>query len=519
VEGVLDVAGGRIRGHEEDGVWLFAGIPYARAPIGALRWRPPAPPEPWSGVRSATAFGPMAPQMPSVAGAGVPGDPTEQSEDCLSINVWTPSPNDGRRPVMIWIHGGGFTSGTGSSLLYRGDDLCRNGDVVVVTCNYRLGALGYLAHPALAVATTEGETFGNWGLLDQLCALRWVHEHVGAFGGDPDNVTVFGESAGAMSIAALLAAPSARGLFRRAILQSGPPYTHSSARATSAAEDLVAALGLPDLDRRRLEAVPAVDLVEATRGLQAQLPRPGEVPIPFLPVVDGSVLPRRPEDALADGEAAGVDVLVGTNRDELTFFILGDQRFRDVNDEDGLLRWLARAVPEVPGEGVVAVYEASLRARGEATTPRDILVAAGTDLVFRWPSLSLAASQTLHGASAYVYLFTWETPVFGGLLGACHALELPFVFGSVRRPAVAAFTGDGPAAEALSDQMQQAWLSFARHGNPSHEALGNWPAWDPTDRATMVFGRDSAVVDGPRNEELTVWERAAPLAGAASYTR
>jgi para-nitrobenzyl esterase len=497
---------------------VFAGIPYARGPVGELRWRPPQPPEPWSGIRPATEFGAMAPQILAVAGAGVPGDPTEQSEDCLSINVWTPAPDTARRPVMVWIHGGGFASGTGASILYRGDDLVRNGDVVVVTFNYRLGALGFLAHPVLAAPSAEGEMFGNWGLLDQVAALRWVRDHIADFGGDPTNVTVFGESAGSMSISALLSSPPARGLFRRAVLQSGPPYTHSPARAASAAGDLVEELGLRQLDRELLASVPASDLVEATARLQAALPRPGEVPIPFLPVIDGAVLPQRPEEALAAGGAAGVDVLIGTNRDELAFFILGDPRLHDLDDA-GLATWFQRAAPHVPANRIIDTYREARGKRGEATTPRDLLVAAGTDWVFRWPSLSLAASQARHGAEVFVYLFTWETPLFGGRLGACHALELPFVFGSVRRPAIAAFTGGGPAAEELSSHMQAAWLSFARHGDPAHEGIGSWPAWDPTDRATMIFGTDSGVALRPRNEELAVWEQAAPLAGAASLAR
>ncbi len=516
MEGVLEVSGGRVRGHEQDGLWSFTGIPYARGPAGALRWRPPVPPEPWKGIRPATEFGPIAPQTPAVAGAGIPGDPVGQSEDCLSINVWTPAPDGRRRPVMVWIHGGGFTSGTGASLLYRGHKLARTGDVVVVTFNYRLGALGFLAHPAMSVSTAEWATFGNWGLLDQLAALRWVGDHIADLGGDPTNVTVFGESAGSMSISALLTSPAARGMFHRAVLQSGPPYSHVPQRAARAAEDLSVELGLGRVDRDRLSSVPAADLVEATRRLQARLPGPGELPIPFLPVIDGAVLPSRPEEALSAGAAAGIPVLVGTNRDELAFFAVGDPRLRAIDDHGGLIEWVGRAAPAVSPEDVVATYLAARQARGEGTTPHDLLVAAGTDLVFRWPSLVLAAAQTHHRTDAFVYLFTWETPVFGGYLGSCHALEIPFVFGSVRHPAIAAFTGGGPTAEALSQRMQQAWVSFARTGDPSHGDVGSWPAWDPLDRATMVFGRASAVVNAPRNEELAVWERAAPLAGAAT---
>jgi para-nitrobenzyl esterase len=404
---------------------------------------------------------------------------------------------------MVWIHGGGFTTGTGASLLYRGGALARHGDVVVVTLNYRLGALGFLAHPDLARGALTG-VVGNWGLLDQVAALRWVRDHIASFGGDPGNVTIFGESAGAMSISALLGAPSARGLFHRAVIESGPPYTHSLARATHAADDLAGLLGVGEPTRKALQDVPPADLVAAAAELQNRSPRPGELPLPFLPVVDGHFLPKEPQAAVAAGQVASVPLLIGTTRDELTFFALGDRRLAGM-DDDGLLHWMQRAAPAVPPGRIVDAYRSARQARGEPTTPMSLWVAAGSDLVFRWPSLQLAAAQRAHQPATYVYLFTWESPAFGGLLGSCHALEIPFVFGSVRRPAIAAFAGGGPEAEALSDRMQQAWLAFARGGDPSHEGIGLWPDWDPDRRATMVFGPDGGLVDAPRNDELAAW--------------
>jgi para-nitrobenzyl esterase len=514
VDGVLEVAGGRVQGGQRAGVWAFSGIPYARAPVGSLRWRAPEPPEPWAGVREALEFGPIAPQPAPVTGLSVPGDPVDQSEDCLSLNVWTPAPDDKGRPVMVWVHGGGFTSGTGASGLTRGGELARRGDVVVVTCNYRLGALGFLAHPSLTDGGAGEGAVGNWGLLDQMAALRWVQEHIARFGGDPDNVTIFGESAGSMSISALLAIPAARGLFHRAVLQSGPPYAHSLERAALVTEHLAEELGLLQITRHALESVPAPLLVQAAQRLQDRPPRPGELPLPFLPVVDGVALPSHPQEAVANGRGAGVPLLIGTNRDEVGFFVLGDPRLQVMNDE-ALDRWVRRAVPDLPVDEVIAAYRAARRGRGETVSPHDILVAVGSDRIFRWPSLALAAAQRSQLRDAFVYLFTWETPAFGGSLGSCHALEIPFVFGSVHRPMIAAFTGGGPEAEALSARMQGAWLSFARTGDPSHEGIGIWPSWDRDSRATMVFGKESAIVHGPRNEELAVWERVSPLAGDA----
>jgi para-nitrobenzyl esterase len=455
-------------------------------------------------VRDALEFGPIAPQSPPIPGIAIPGDPVEQDEDCLTLNVWTPAPDSGRRPVMVWVHGGGFTSGTGAGLLYRGGGLARRGDVVVVTFNYRLGALGFLGHPALAAGPATPEAIGNWGLLDQVAALRWVRDHIAGFGGDPGRVTLFGESAGGMSISALLGAPSARGLFHRAIVQSGPPYTHSPTRAVGAAEDLAKGLGIGEVTREVMESVPAADLVAVAQQMQNRTPHPGELPLPFLPVVDGAFLPHRPEEAVAAGSAASVPLLIGTNRDELSFFGLGDPQLSGIDDE-GLVRWMCRAAPGRSPTEIVETYRSVRAARGEPTTPRDLWVAAGSDLVFRWPSLSLAAAQRAHQPATFVYLFTWETPAFGGLLGSCHALEIPFVFGALHRPLIAAFAGGGPEAEALSARMQQAWLAFARFANPSHEGIGPWPAWDETRRATMVFGPGGGAVDAPRDEELAVW--------------
>ena len=505
------MAGGRVRGHRGEGLWTFLGIPYARPPEGPFRWRAPQPPEPWSGVRVASELGPIAPQTPAVPGFSLPGDPEEQSEDCLSLNVWTPDldqPGGLGRPVMVWLHGGGFTGGTGGSLLYRGGKLARRGDVVVVTINYRLGALGFLCHPVLtggAAATT-----GNWGLLDQVAALRWVRDHIADFGGDPRNVTIFGESAGGMSASALLAAPSALGLFHRAIIESGPPYAHTRVNAARIGEDLVEVLGIRSPTRERLESVPARELVAATGILQGRQSRPGHLPLPFLPVVDGVFLPRPPYESVAEGRGSPVPLLIGTNRDELTLFTLNTPGMAEL-DEERLGEWTSLAAPGAPPTAVIEAYRNVRASRGEPVTPRELWIAIGSDLVFRWPSLRLAAAHRERQPATFVYLFTWEAPVLGGVLGASHALEIPFVFGGLGHPAVAALSGGGPDAEALSDRMLDAWAAFARTGDPSHPGIGTWRSWDRHRRSTMVFGPGGRLVDGPRDEELAVWAESVPL--------
>jgi para-nitrobenzyl esterase len=517
MDNIVTVTGGRVRGVWRGDLWSFSGIPYAHAPEGEWRWRPAQAHEGWEGVRDASTFGAISPQPAAVAGIASPADPDAsepQSEDCLTLNVWAPelpqrpTTEPGRgRPVMVWIHGGGFTSGSGSAFLYRGGNLVRNGDVVVVTINYRLGALGFLGHPALV---DQDGYLGNWGLHDQVAALHWVRDNIAQFGGDAANVTIFGESAGGFSVASLLGTPSAAGLFRRAVVQSGGVHMHTVAEAERAGGRLGETLGLGQMDREALLRIPAADLVAATTEVAKHRSDPGLIPLPFLPVIDGAFIPEHPLRAVEAGSAAGVDLMVGTNRDELTLFGLGNPALMAL-DEVGVARWLANAAPDVPTDAVLAAYREARTERGESVETRDLWMSAGTDSVFRWPSLQLAAAHGANGGRTYVYLFDWESPAFGGILGSCHGLELPFVFGAVRVAVVQLFTGSGPEVERLSDQMQAAWLAFARSGDPSHPDLDRWPTWEPTTRATMRFGPQTGLINAPRNEELAVWEQYRPL--------
>jgi para-nitrobenzyl esterase len=483
------------------------------------------------------------------------GELAENAEDCLSLNLWTPGIDIGRRPVMVWIHGGSFLSGSGSLGLYRGGLLAREGDVVVVTINYRLGLLGFLAHPDLEEA---GQTwldgsgwsgFGNWGLADQVAALHWVRAHVASFGGNPDNVTVFGESAGGMSISALLAVPAARGLFRRAIVESGPPYTLSAEAAIERTEELAAHLGVV-VKRGALERVPADALVAAAADVGSRLSGRGQSGLLMMPVVDGGLLPSAPEAAVEAGSASDVALLIGTTRDETAFFSLGNPRFASL-DEPGLRDWVRVLFPErSEADQLIAGVRQARQERDESVVPRDLWTAISTEYLFRWPSLRLAsahASASSDGAGTYCYLFTWDSPAFGGVLGSCHALEIPFVFGTVHLPGVQVFSGGGDGAFALSAAMRQAWVAFARTGSPvaapsdgfagssasaglgslgsvdlpgsvgsvgsvgaggSNDPAGDWSAWDPARRPTMVFGPwpgdewTHRQVDAPRDEEL-----------------
>ena len=500
---------GRVRGRTEDGIAVFRGVRYARAPEGALRWRAPTEPEIAEDVVDAGLVGPIAVQPTAGPGSYVPGDPVEQGEDCLSLNVWSPGCDSRRRPVMVFVHGGAFVTGSGSGVMYRGELLAAR-DVVVVTINYRLGILGFLAHPSLTDA--RGGGCGNWGLADQIAALRWVRDNIDAFGGDPGNVTVFGESAGSMSIADLLGSPAARGLCRRAILESGATTVLDVGVAGKVAAGVATLLGVGEPTREALETVPAADLVAVQREIGKAVDR--GMGMPFRPVVDGGILVRDPADEIAAGAASHVDVMIGTNRDEFKFFAFAGA-MDEARDESGVLRliggYLAGAglgerAPSAPE--VLDAYRAARRSRGEAVEPFELLCAIAGDWIFRVPATRLAEAHasTTTRRSTFMYLFDWASPFAGGALGACHGIELPFVFGSVRHPVVAVFSGGGDDAESLADLVQESWTAFARSGNPSTASSGEWPDYETERRATMVLGAHTHVEDAPYEAERRFWQ-------------
>ncbi|TML38984.1 MAG: carboxylesterase family protein [Actinobacteria bacterium] len=501
---------GRIEGVERDGVHVFRGIPYARAPVGPLRWRAPRPPQAWTGVRDATKAGFAAPQVPGATERIMPGPALETDEDCLTLNVWTPSTPAPPRPVMVWIHGGGFLTGAGSLPIYNGRFLAGGGDVVVVTVNYRLGALGFLAHPVLR--DPESGAAGNWGLLDQIAALTWVRDNVEAFGGDPGKVTVFGESAGAMSVGTLMGTPAAAGLFLRAIMQSGSPAALPMDEAGPTAESVLHAAGCDVLEPERARALPLGALLEAQEGLWAR--RGMAQGLPLQPVVDGAVLERHPSEAIAAGLSAGVATISGTNRDEWEMFAMADPGAARLDDEH-LQRRLSALLAAGNGRlgaevgEVLRTYTGARAGRGQPVTPRDLWVAVQSDLVFRLPAIRLAEAQARVGAPVHAYLFTWESPAFGGALRSCHALEIPFVWGTHVYPGISTFTGAGPEVDALAARMQQAWLSFARTGEPADGVTGAWPRYDAGRRATVVLGPGGTVEEAPLDEERRAWTAAA----------
>ena len=490
---VVDTIAGRVSGRiSEAGIFEYLGIPYAAPPVGELRWRAPRPVERWSDVRDAASFGKIAPQIVSMGASLVPGDDTDASEDCLTLNVWTPAADDAARPVLVWIHGGAFIGGAGTSQLYRGHHLASRGDAVIVTINYRLGALGFLAHGSL----DDDGYAGNWGLLDQIAALEWVQQNIAGFGGDPDNVTVFGESAGAMSIGNLLATVGSRGLFHKAILQSGHPLALTADVGARIAERFYAECGVDIGDVDALRGVPVDDILRAQQAVA--LAEFGKTVMPFQPVIDGGLLDRHPVELISDGSAKGIPMLIGTNLDEMKFFGLMDAQLRDLDEARLRKRLHANLKPE-ECDRVVDSYISARAERGASTKPSELWSAIESDRFFRIPALRLADVHQPFESQTYTYLFTWPSPAAGGALGSCHALELGFVFGTLQTPAVSLFCGNGPEAVALSDAMMGAWLSFARTGDPG------WERYDSERRPTMVFDAESRLEHDPLGAERQAW--------------
>jgi para-nitrobenzyl esterase len=507
---IVDTTAGKVRGLEKRGVLQYRGIPYARAE----RFLGPRPVEPWTDVRDATAFGLIAPQNPSPTEAMLGGQDRPSGEDCLVLNVFTPATGGEARPVMVWIHGGAFVAGSGNIVWYDGTNLARDHDVVVVTINYRLGALGYLHLGHLDPAYAGS---GANGLRDQVAALEWVRANIAGFGGDPGNVTVFGESAGGMSVGTLLGTPAATGLFHRAIAQSGAAdHNHGTEVAEWVTAGFLAALGLSPAGAEALLTLPVDEVLRAQSVIETQVQTdtrrsegPGVGALTFQPVVDGTVLPRPAIDAVRSGSAAGVGLVVGTTADEWNLFHLRARMAGSLSD-DQVRRRLARLAGPDRVDDVIDVYRA---ARPDAD-PDGLFCAAMTDHVFRLPAVRLAETQLAHTADVSMYRFDLGSTAMGGVLGACHAIEVPFVFDNLDRGGVDMLLGGlDDEARRLASRLARAWAGMARTGAPGHDDL-DWPAYDLDRRLTCLLDRRPQVAADPDAAVRALWDELAPAAGA-----
>jgi para-nitrobenzyl esterase len=472
---------GDLRGVWQEGIAAFRGVPYAAPPIGALRFAPASPVQGWNGLRDATQHGPIAPQVPSRLSAAMGGFVRQHDEDCLTLTICTPAPDGKARPVLVWLHGGAWISGAGSLDWYDGSRLARDGDIVFVGVNYRLGAFGWLHRPGIV----DEEA----GTSDMIAALAWVRDHIAGFGGDPNSVTVMGQSAGATSIGRLLMLPDARGLFRRVIMQSGGfgRGAYTSAMASARADQF---LRLLDIDPQSADALTRLRAFKVRRVLAAQgelaraNARFAQTMPPFMPVLPSAMTQSEMLGAIAEG-ADGKDVLVGATADEVHAFYAADP-----------------AMENPPADAVAARFggeaaQARYRARRPGGSAMDLLADLGTDETFLLPAMRLAEAVARRGGNAYAYLFDWAP--LGSRFRSCHCIDLPFVFGTFDAWHDAAMLAGGDAAQMadLSAAMRRAWIAFVRTGDPAHDALPAWPRHDADRRQTMRFGARIGVAGDP----------------------
>ena len=497
-ETTIEIGQGRLRGYRNGEIHVFKGVPYGASPAGAHRFQAPRAAPPWTGIRDATQYGPSSVQTAVAINdaknlpADIPpmtkllgwGNDANQSEDCLVLNIWTPALDRKKRPVMFRIHGGGFTIGSGSWPQSDGSAVARRGDVVMVTVNHRLGGLGYLY-----LAEIGGDRYadsGNAGMLDLVLALQWVRDNIAQFGGDAENVTIFGESGGGFKVSTLLAMPAAKGLFHRAIVESGPGLrARTPDAATAATRKLLQLLGISPNDLDKLHDVPG------ERFLQPQLQ--------VSPVLDGRSITAHPADALAAGASSSVPLLIGSNQTEST--LLGHLTALPAIaalDEPGMLRRLQ----SVLGSHTAKIVDGYRRVWPKASAG-DVLLYIEADRMMRMGSIELA-ERKLAGSAApvFMYLFRWEGPALNGWFKSAHGLEVPFTMDNADS---ASALSESPTSRALATRMSSAWIAFARHGDPSIKALPRWPKYTTKDRATMMLDDRPSIVNDPFGERL-VWE-------------
>lgn len=477
-ETIVNTSYGKVKGEKVGGVYAWKGIPYAKPPVGLLRFCPPEQPDAWKGIYEATKFGLSAMQPRKTVITGDKGDAV--SEDCLYLNVWSKGIGDKLRPVMVWIHGGSYMVGSGYDGLYDGTSFAQEGDVVVVTINYRLGAFGFLYLGD--IAGKKYKASGNCGLLDQIAALKWVKENIKAFGGDPDKVTIFGESAGAGSIGNLLVMPGAKGLFNQAIIESAPNLAIDTDKAARVTKEIMNSLNIKSDEFEKLLELPAEEILNAS----LKLPRKS-----LYPVVDGITIPEVPEKMMKKGAAKGIPIICGSNKDEFKLFTGMNPMFNKMTDNE-----IHKQLEEQFGELWTELYDYFSKVGINKETYNRIM----SYYFIIYPTLKYSEILS-ENSPVYVYKFNHEHPV----LGAFHALELPYVWHKFDTETSELFRVADQDTK-LADKMHHAWIAFAKNGNPNTEELPYWPEFNIEKREVMVFDNESKVENDPY-EDREIWDK------------
>lgn len=498
---IVETMYGKLRGAEHDGIYTFKGIPYGAPTGGKMRFMPPAKPASWKGIRNAFDFGHQCPQNMHFSDLEAPqaDDATEgYDEDCLYLNVWTPGLNkNSKRPVMFWCHGGGFFQGSGSWPWIYGESLARRGDVVVVTINHRLNLFGYFY-----LAEVGGEKYaasGNVGMLDLVAGLQWVHDNIIAFGGDPNNVMIFGQSGGGGKVCVLLTMPIAKGLFHRAAIQSSVYLRlNTSDRANELTHAMLTELDIKPSEIDKLQTMPVNQLLAT----MAKVNKTCHLSVLFSSVVDGKIVPTHPFFPVASSVSADIPIMVGCTTHEQTIMSLGagDEEAFNLNEIQ-----LQQRVVDLIGKPNAARVINTYKRIHPSVTPSELYFLLSTDRVGRMGTITLAERKfAQHSAPVYVYLFAWRSPGLGGKLGAPHTIDIPFVFYNTDIPKI--MTTSSPEVKELAGRVSDAWIQFARSGNPNHKELPEWSAYNTDDRATMIFDNTCRIVNDPGGVERNLWE-------------
>jgi len=490
---IIETSVGMVRGYIDGDLQVFKGIPYAERPIGDLRFKPPVPRKKWFGIFDALDYSPVCVQSPF---PGIILPPIPQSEaDSLTLNIWTHGTDNKKRAVLVRIHGGGFTIGSGR--MANGFKLARRGDVVVVTINYRLGALGFSEIKGIE---------SNIGILDQIEALKWIKQNIELFGGDPNNITIFGISAGGMSVSTLMAIPATIGLFNRVIAQSGAlnPFSFQTQEGIDRTEEILKALKLEKGDFDSLKRISAYELIKAQQKVQAELGltlKPWIITIP--PYIDGNTIPEHPLELIKKGVASDIDLMTGCTLNESVLWRLimptpdkldmgkVKRRIIDVTKFLGL--------DEKEGSEMFDVYK-------DAGDPEAILMAFYTDLEFRISAIRLAEEQSIHNPNTYMYLFTYPLKFQGREVGAIHGGDGGFMFGTLDYPNIIGQIEDSEDAKVLSEKMMDSWISFAKTGDPNHEGIEEWSRYEKVNRKTMMLGKETKLADKPMEKQRIAWD-------------